>query len=123
MVANIRVHLFVVFVLVVSLWLLVPTKYPIEELYSKDEYFEDMSIVYYDLGTLCMKRKDYKKAVKNFKTSINYFSQNIKAYRQLLACYRVLGKTKKADAVKTKIKDLEDALKTEQITQKLGVSR
>ena len=117
MVANIRVHLFVVFVLVVSLWLLVPTKYPIEELYSKDEYFEDMSVVYYDLGTLCMKRKDYKKAIKNFKTSKNYLPTSIKAHRQLLACYKALGKTKKADAAKQKVQDLENNLKMEKLAK------
>src|SRR5271157_2885627 len=62
-----------------------------EQWYPREEYDEDISKVYFDLGNAAYKRNDFTAAIKHFNTTLLNKCDQLEAYDKLGICYEHLG--------------------------------
>jgi len=68
----------------------------IEHLYSHQEYSQDLSKIYHDLGALSVKRNDHSKAIKSYTEAIKTKPDYLEAYDALGLIYEKSGNQNEA---------------------------
>jgi len=75
--------------LVFSLWWFGVNNQSIDErVYPKEEYSEDLSRVYYDLGKSAQRRNDWSAAIRHYTTALNFKPDLMAAHQSLALCHR-----------------------------------
>jgi len=97
--SKFRRPLFIVSGFVLGAWLLCMKTNSIgsiEHLYSQQEYCQDLSKIYYDLGALAHKRNDHTKAIDGYTKALATKSDYLEAYDALGQIYEQTGDHTKA---------------------------
>jgi hypothetical protein len=75
--------------IVFSLWWFGVNNQSIDErVYPKEEYSEDLSRVYYDLGKSAQRRNDWSAAIRHYTTALNFKPDLTAAHNSLCTCQK-----------------------------------
>jgi hypothetical protein len=75
--------------IVFSLWWFGVNNQSIDErVYPKEEYFEDLCRVYYDLGQSAQRRHDLNAAIRHYTTALHLKPNFVAAHRKLALCHQ-----------------------------------
>lgn len=99
MISKLKLSIFIGTGFILSLWLLAIRTNSIgsiEHLYSRQEYSQDLSKIYYDLGTLSHKRKDHTKAIDAYTAAIKTKPDFLEAYDALGKVHEETGRMNEA---------------------------
>ena len=87
---SMRVPLFWVTVVLVSVWFCLPFFKQVDMGYSNQDFNEDTSKLYYDLGALSQSRGDYEKAIKSYTLALDHNPESAICWENLEFCKKQL---------------------------------
>ena len=93
-----RVPFFGVSIVLACVWFCIPFFKQTDMGYSTRDFNEDMSKLYYDLGTLSQRRGDFEKAIKSYTLALDHNPESSICWESLELCKKKL-KYKFSEAV------------------------
>lgn len=108
-----KVSLFVICCVILVLWILSPSRKRMEALYTQEEFNQDISKLYFDLGQLSQKRGDYQKAIAPYATALEHNPNDLEIYDHLGYCYQMQNKPELAEQVYKKALRIDPEFKAQ----------